>query len=49
LYLRQLQRMGRPVPQWLSAYIVQLKLWWSNRNLNQMLPAQGNMKMRLSR
>ena len=48
LYLRQLQRIGRPVPQWLTAYIAQLKLWSRNGNLNQML-AQSNMRMMLSR
>jgi hypothetical protein len=55
VYLYQLQRMGRPVPQWLTAYIAQLKLWAMNkrdirdirdiRNPNQKL----TMKMMLSR
>ena len=55
VYLYQLQRMGRPVPQWLTAYIAQLKLWAMNkrdirdirdiRNSNQKL----TMKMMLSR
>ena len=55
VYLYQLQRMGRPVPQWLTAYIAQLKLWAMNKRDIRDIRYIGNpnqkltMKMMLSR
>jgi hypothetical protein len=51
-YLRQLQRMGRPVPQWLTNHIAQLKRWATDkrdiRNAN-LINLNHKMKLALSR